>query len=289
MATVNNASGVWNTLGYNFSDPNNDIKTLSQNTLNHMNVIPAMITTWQAQDIANNTVGGYYVNPVANLTINISTTANSIIYYTKNVISMNTSSNTLLQNLANTPLYPTSLNFLDHTNRISGVTDYNTDMQNGANTYNKPYLQTALSAGKAAQYVVYQTDNIQNTAPTLGSFTSLFIGPQISNQSNVIVSYPGLIANSITIVTSTDANGNTITSNVSNLSYSQLLQISNDVTNTNSLLYTQQTNDETYYTNLQTFSKNYNTVTQFNNMGETQSYLVNNFIGSPKLLSRINS
>ena len=65
MALVNNATGVYATLGYNFNDPNSDVINLSANTVAHLNSMPAFIETWQAQDIANNTVGGYYQNPVA--------------------------------------------------------------------------------------------------------------------------------------------------------------------------------------------------------------------------------
>lgn len=286
MTTIANGTGVWATLGYNFTDPNKDILTLSDPTLSHMNVVPALLQTWQAQDIANNSTGNYYQNPVSNATISISTTGTGIIQYTTNLTSSDVSTNSLFQLLNATQLANTANAFLAHTNRISGVSDYNTDMQNGLNTYNKPYLQTALSAGKSAAYIVYQTDAIQNTAPTLGSFTSLMIGPQISAAANLIINYPNLIANSITI-TVDPISGNT--SNISNLTYTQVLAISNDVSNTNSLLATRQSADETYYLNLQTLSNKYSTVSQFNNMGETQSYLVNNFIGTPSLISKLNS
>jgi hypothetical protein len=70
MATVNNATGVYATLGYNFSDPNGDILNLSANTVAHLNSVPAFIESWQAQDIANASVNGYWVSL---FTINIIT------------------------------------------------------------------------------------------------------------------------------------------------------------------------------------------------------------------------
>lgn len=285
MAAVNNATGVYATLGYNFSDPNHNILPLSSDTLAHMNTVPTIIKSWQAQDIANNSVSGYYKNPAANVTSIISNTANSIVLYTTGLTSTDPATNVLWQQISTTPLKAESRAFFEHTNRISGVSDYNTDIQNGSSNYNKPYLQTAMASGKAALYIVNQTDNIQNTSPILGSFTSILVVPQIYDQSNVIITYPNVIANSIT--TTTDANGNTI--NISSLSYSQVLSINNDIANTTLILNTRRVSDENFYINLQTFNKNYNNTTQFNNMGETQSYLVNNFIGTPKLLSRINS
>ena len=53
MALVNNASGVYSTLGFNYNDPNNNIVELSANTQSSMNSVPPVITSWQAQDIAN--------------------------------------------------------------------------------------------------------------------------------------------------------------------------------------------------------------------------------------------
>lgn len=285
MATIENGSGVYATLGYNFSDPNHNVLPLSEATLNHMNVVPALVTTWQAQDIANNDIGGYYQNPVANTTQLINDTANSIVFYSTGVISADSVANAIFQQLAASTLPAEAQQYILHTNRLSGVSSYATDIQSGLDTSNKPYLTTAMSLGKSALYIVNQTDNIQNTSPIMGCFTSILVGPQLQDQSNVIFSYPGLIANSINIV----LDGGGVATNVSNLTLAQVQAISNNVSNTVTLLNTRRVADETFYTNLQIFNTNFSQVSQFSNMGETQSYLVNNLIGTPKLLSRINS
>jgi len=88
MALVNNASGVYTTLGYNFSDPNGAVQNFSANTQSVMNQLPPIIQAWQAQDIANNTVGGYFQNPVATSVNNIITISNQI-YILANSISGN--------------------------------------------------------------------------------------------------------------------------------------------------------------------------------------------------------
>ena len=68
-----------------------------------------------------------------------------------------------------------------------------------------------------------------------------------------------------------------------------MTQIETDLTTVNSHLSGRQTNDYTFYTNLKTFVDNYNTVKKFSNMGETQNFLIQNYIGSDKLLTRLNA
>jgi hypothetical protein len=43
-----------------------------------------------------------------------------------------------------------------------------------------------------------------------------------------------------------------------------------------------------FFNNLKSFTDKYNEVRQFSNLGESQTYLIENFIGSPKLLARLN-
>jgi hypothetical protein len=266
MALVNNATGVYATLGYNFSDPNGDVLTLSANTIAHLNSMPAFIDSWQAQDIANNTVGGYYQNPVASYTSSIISISQTMITVANTGASQNIANCDLIITAAN-GLYNTTTSFLAHTNRISGVTPFvGQDVEN-------PYYDTAMGLGKTALYITNQTDNITNTSPILGSFTSILIGPQISSANVTLV-------NSLVTLT------NGVTAN--NLTQSQITQILANISSANTLLFSRQTADVTYYTNLRTFVDNYNTVKKFTNMGETETYLVNNFVGTDKIKSRIN-
>lgn len=267
MASVNNATGVYATLGYNFNDPNGDILSLSANTVAHLNSMPAFIETWQAQDIANNTVGGYYQNPVASNTSSIITISQTMITVANTGASQNIANCDLIITAANT-LANVATSFLAHTNRISGVTPFvGQEVEN-------PYYDTAMGLGKTALYITNQTDNITNTSPILGSFTSILIGPQVSSANTVL-------ANDLIIL------NNGVTAN--NLTEAQISQILSDIANTNTLLNTRQTADVTYYTNLRTFVDNYNSVKKFTNMGETETYLVNNFVGTDKIKERINT
>jgi hypothetical protein len=275
MAQVNNATGLYATLGYNFNDPNGAVQQFSANTQSVMNQLPPLIKTWQAQDIANNTVGGYFQNPVATDVNNIITISNQI-YILANSISGN--ANTTYAGTANLDsLIPsaqtlniTASSFLTHTNKISGVTPIN-----GATDANiNPYYQTAVSYGKQVVYLTNQTDGVVNNSPIMGCMTSILIGPQINANSNILSSDYIILTNGIS--------GNTL-SNV------QVTQITTDLTNLNTLLSTRQTSDVTFFGKLQTLLNNYNTTKQFASMGETETYLCNNLIGTPKLISRINS
>ena len=277
MAKVNNATGVYSTLGYNFSDPNKNVKVLSTDAQDHLNSLPPIIEAWQAKDIANNDVGGYYQNP---LLIDITTliTKSNLIAESANTIgelALATSANTL--NLS-------ARSFLDHTNRISGVTVFDpADMVN-------PYLENASSYSKTAMYVTNQTDGIVDTSPIMGSFTSLFIGPQVKSSANTITIDSNLIDGSITSSSVTDPEtGETTTTYSSSLSPTQITAIIGRLNNTNSLINGRQTADVTFFTNTKSMVNKYNTLKQFSNMGESQEYLIKNFIGTDKLLSRINS
>ena len=274
MALVNNATGVYTTLGYNFTDPNGYVENLSTDTQTHLDAMPPFIQAWQAQDISNNDVNGYFQNPVANVVQSIWNTVNTIISLTALAPELNTNIYVTASSL-----YVTSNNFMNHTNRLSNITPFT-----GQDITN-PYYETAMAAGRSVLYITNQTDAIINTSPILGSFTSILIGPQISANANTISPYVATINTSILITT--DMGGNTTYS--SNLTNTQITSINNGLSNVNTYLSGRQSSDVTFYNNLQSLLNNYNTLKQFSNMGDTQLYLLNNFIGTPKLVSRINS
>lgn len=265
MARVNNATGVYATLGYNYSDPNGDVKDFSANTQANLNTMPAFIKTWQAQDITNNVVGGYFQNPVANATNSITNTTIAItgLYESVNGIAGLETVNSLAQTL-----FITANSFLYHTNRLSGVTPFNGD-------FDHPYYETASNYGKSLVYIVNQTDGIVNTSTIMGSFTSLLAKPQVDANATTVSTYVNLITNSLS--------GNT-----TNLTPTQISTIETGLTTTNTLLSTRQSSDETFFTNMKYFTDKYNEVRQFDNLGESQTYLIQNFIGTPKLLTRLN-
>jgi hypothetical protein len=271
MTTITNGSGVYATLGYSFSDPNNAIQPLSANTQTHLNTMPPFLSTWQAQDIAQNNVGSYFQNPVANSLISIGSSANSLFSSSNTSLNINYKVKANLANLtiACTNLVANMPTVINHADNLSGI--------NAITQQNIPYYQNATSLGKTALYITNQTDGITNNSTILGSFGTILIGPQISIQANTL-------ANDLITLTS-----NTLPNGYCLLSNTQIIQITSDVSNTNTLLINQRNQDVTFFNNLQTLVNNYNTTKQFNNLGQSQSYLLNNFIGTPKLISRINS
>jgi hypothetical protein len=273
MAQVNNATGVFATLNYNFDDPNGFIEQFSESTQAHMNEMPPFIESWQAQDVASNSVGSYFTNPVK-------THVNTIITVSNNIkILANVSANTeesgytgadllsLIQ--ACSDLSSSAADFNIHTDKISGVIPFAGQEDAVVN----PYYTTAMNYGKTAIYITNQTDGIINTSPIMGSFTSILVAPQIQDNANTL---------SVDYVTLTSG----IASN--NLTESQVTEIYNHLTSTNVFLNTRRTSDITYFGNLRALINNYNSLREFSNMGETQKYLLNNFIGTDKLKSRIN-
>ena len=275
MAHVNNATGVYATLGYNFDDPNGQVQQFSANTQVVMTQFPPLIKPWQAQDIANADVGGYFQNPIVNYVNDIITVSNEIFILANSSMDANTSSYSGTPDLSPIISSAQTLNiiassFLVHTNKISGVTSINGQTDTDVN----PYYQTAVNYGKQAVYLVNQTDGVVNNSPIMGCMTSILITPQISANSNTLSADYIILTNGIS--------GNTI-------SNSQVTQITTDMNNINNFLSTRQSSDVAFFGRLRSLVNNYNTTKQFASMGETESYLCNNIVGTSKLISRINS
>jgi hypothetical protein len=269
MPLVNNATGVYATLGYNFDDPNNYVNNLSSNAQAHLNSMPAFIQTWQAEDISDNNIGGYYQNPVANDVILIRNAASNIAFSSANVSSLANVVNIsiLLANTCNA--------FLQHTDRISGVTPFG---GGEITSVEDPYFDTAMAVGKTALYLTNQTDSIVNSSPIMGSFTSILVGPQISANANTIIIYSTQVKNSIS----------GLESETTNLSPTQITTINTYLHLANTFLSDRKTNDVTYYNNLKDFINKYNSTKKFVNMGETERFLVMNIVGTDKIKSRIS-
>jgi hypothetical protein len=292
MTTIANSAGVFARLGYNFDDPNETIQNLSAETQTQLNAVPALIESWAGNDLATSNVGGYYKNPVSANVQTISTSVNSIVSIVSaanGLQGLTGTITTLFANIANTILAGTCQSYILHTDRLSGVRNFDDDV--GANTsaiYTSPYKDPAIGYGKSLMYITNQTDGIINTAPILGSFTSLFVGPQISANSIIISPYISLINNSITVTQDTSgAYSNTVYT--SNLSLSVVTTIDQQLANTNIFLGTRENHDKNYYANLKAVSKDYTELRKLQKLGESENKLAQDYIGTDKLLSRLNA
>ena len=289
MTTIANSAGVFARLGYNFDDPNETIQVFSDETKAQLNAVPALLDSWAGKDLATSNVSAYYKNPVATDVQTISDSANSIVSLVtaaNGLQGLTGTITTLFANIAITNLATVCQSYKLHTDRISGVRNFDDDV--GANTsaiYTSPYKDPAIGYGKSAMYIVNQTDGIVNTAPILGSFTSLFVGPQINANSSIISTYYNIINYSITVTT--DGGGNTV--HTSNLSLSVVTAIDSQLANTTIFLANRENHDKNYYANLKVVSEDYQELRKLQNLGESESTLIEDFIGTDKLLSRLNA
>ena len=285
MALVNNSSGVYATLGFNFSDPNGTVQEFSANTQANLEQFPPIISEWQATDLKNNDIGGYHQNPVAGYLNTIKITANTICiaianaytspgmnsneppgplppsYYGPSLANVATAANSIISNTEN---------MIFHTDRVSGVTS----IEGKDDVLINPYYQTATSYGKQAIYITNQTDGIIDNSPILGSMTSLLVVPQFESYASNVALY--LTKVNAIIAANSDPTG-AITGILSGL---------NEI---NAFMTERRGHDVAFYANVKNMVNKFNQMSNYSNPGETEKYLLNNVLGTDKIKSRINS
>ena len=290
--------------GFNFTDTSGTIGVLPNTAIQQMNAAPALVSSqWMKDDLVDNNITGYYVNPVANSCNTIWLSANTLINTTSsvtgsgNLTALWTTINTNFKSIAgynvttgdaeNPPIVTTHVpgqivQFINHTNRISGVVPItaNTDAAS------KPHLEQAMQIGRALTYVIYQVDGREDNAPMLGSFTSILIANTINDYVNVIVTYANTINNSITITTET-VGEDVITTKVSNLSYAAVNSIAATANTLNTLFLERRVHDENFYTKSNELVNEAKNIRRYENLGASEDNLVQNLIGSDKLKSRL--
>jgi hypothetical protein len=272
-------------LGYNYSDPHGDITEFSDATKEHLDAIPSLIEDWQTQDISDSNVGSYNQNPLGTISTSIAVTANLIMNLRSTIeIYDNVGVDSIMANVANAAnnLISTMNAFKDHTDRISGVTSYGDYITEAGSTIatTKPFKDTVKGNARSLMYIIYQTDGISNTAIMNGALTSLFTGPEANTYSNTLTTYKTTVNSSIYISSPNIKSTLTATqANTINTGINQMI----------TFFDTRRTHDETFFTNMKTMVSDYKTVRQFSDMGESETTLVNNYTGTSKLLTRINS
>lgn len=285
MALVNNASGVYATLGFNFSDPNGTVQEFSANTQANLEQFPPIISGWQATDLKNNDIGGYHQNPVAGYLNTIKITANTICiaianaytspgvdtneppgllppsYYGPSLANVATAANSIISNTEN---------MIFHTDKVSGVTP----MEGKEDTDINPYYKTLTAYGKQAIYITNQTDGVVDNSPILGSLTSLLVVPQFESYASNVALYLTKV-NAIVAANSDPAGA--ITGILSGL---------NEL---NAFMIERRGHDVAFFTNVKNMVNKFNQMKAYSSAGETEKYLLNNVLGTDKIKSRINS
>ena len=273
-------AGVYALLGFDTTDPiaNDAVEQLSSTVQTQMKMMPKLLQPWQEADLISDEVEDYYLNPVSN-TINV-------IWSTSNTISNLSFSNVItgtinvtfnnpgVSNIMNPALMVVrdvtqniANSFMIHTDRISNVMplDFDVDL---------PHYETAIGFGKIIMYIVNQTDNIQNNSPLIGSFSSLFVADTLSDYSNTFVSitnvYLGSFVGNVSSFSLTDAN--------------EFANAANQVSNT---MTTYRQKDFDFFANSQMIVDRYNKVSEFNRIGQTELFLINDYIGTPNLKNNL--
>jgi len=262
-------------LNFDASASGNSVQALANNTIKHMESLPPLMTTWQQGDVANNATTGYYKNPVANVTTDITNSANSII-----AITGIQSSNANIVFVAANTLLAAGNQFLAHTDRLSGVTQIN------ANTISLPHFKTVMSTGKIMMYITYQSDGVQNNAPIVGGLTSLYKNDELLTFYTKIQGYSTQITNSM--YSYSDGGEIPVTVYQCNLSSTILNSMVANLASITTFMDTRRNADVAFFTASQEIVSNYNDVKVFNNMGQTETELMN-LVGSDKILQRLNS
>lgn len=286
---------IYGRMGYNFDAPDN-IKNFSNNVIEHLNTAPSLVNTWQEEDIATSNVGGYFKNPVGTVTTNLRNLANTYLSepFGSDVFQGSTAEITSL--FANTIIKleeisgNTGYDFYKHTNRISGAITLDDSIAEDPDNRDLPHYITASALGRVLVYLVYKTDEVSNTSPILGNFTSILIEDDLNAYYNTLSDYYDTVNNSITVSSTTvgtPPNTVTIITHTSNLSLDVVTSFSTEVANLANTLEVRRTHDENFYTNSTNILNDFTTVTQFSSIGEFQRTLLLNYIGSDKLLERI--
>ena len=290
--------------GYNFNDTSGLVNTLPNTAINQLNTAPALLPNqWMIDDLNNNDIEGYHVNPVANSCNTIWASSNTLINITSslqgsgNLTALWTTINLDLKAISgynvttgdseNPPIVTTKYTgsmeeFLAHTYRISGVVPITANVDAAA----KPHLEQAMQIGRALMYLVYQTDGREDNAPMLGSFTSILVANTINEYANIIVSYASTINASITITTET-VGEDVITTKTSNLSYATVNTIASTANSLITLVRDRRVHDENFYTNSNQLVNDAKSIRRYASLGASESSLVDNLVGSDKLKSRL--
>lgn len=263
---------VFGRLQYNFDSTKfGDALTLSDQAISTLNSSPVTITQWQETDIADNVVSRsrYFKNP----TINV---CNQII---SNLTILSVNANTA--NLSNVEIAANNAilevnKFISHSSNISGVNRL------ADSDESIPMYETAMGIGDSMLRLTNKTDSVENTSPVLGMLTSLFIGPELTSNCDILysdrlalnASLQSVVVGMQTIIRS-------------NLSPSRIATIVTDITTTNDMVYTRRTHDWNMFQKGRNVLADYSFLNQFNLMGNTKTYLVNNYIGTSYLTEQL--
>ncbi len=283
---------VFGRLTYNFDDTKyGDAFYLTTETKNYLNTSPLEIKTWQKNDLANGNIQNtnYFKNPVINVTNTIISTVNTFNVVFANVVSFD-SAPTLNLVFAYQTIGTLELElakYKTHTSNVAGVNDSTqTVTGDGASIIDYPDYKKSVGLGQQLLQLVNVTDGVQNASPLLGSMTSLFIGDELASNLTIITS--DLQALNATIRQVVVVGGGDPPSNTfyySNITAANANTIMSHFATANTMLRVRREHDWDFYRNGVSIVNDYFKVDSLGRLGNTQSYLVNNLIGTDRYIS----
>ncbi len=263
-------TSLFDRLQFNFDQTKfGDGTTLSEEAVNTIAdaSTDVELSDWQLEDLANNTVvtTNYFVNPVANVCDSLSSNLANLISSISTLTVIDSYSSDLLNSSINCMVQIDR--FKSHTDNVSGIAE-----TTASDTI--PCYSTAMDTGQVLLTILNKTDNISNSLPAMGSFTSIFIEPELNANNTALGSNCQIYINSVS-------------SNTTNLSSSQITSIKTVVDNLNSFLYNRWSHDWNFYGNSVSLLNDYFKLDNLNNIGSTQTYLIDNYIGTEKIKTDI--
>jgi hypothetical protein len=256
--------GIFSRLNYNFPQATaNTVPELPAQTITILSGMPTYLQAWQVEQLADANVdtantSTYYVNPVANI-------SNSIIAMCE-IIKVNCGSAgdlVVVVDAANTVAQNVALSYLDHTERMTSVKGEPANSSIDVMTYDK-----SIAIAQFIGTIMYQTDGITNTAPTMGHFTSLYIDEDLADKYNVITGHQATIAS---------ANLNYYNIGpiwYSNLSSNTVNTIVADIESISTLMDDRRTHDEQFYYNSMQLTNEIQTMRKFNTIGQSERQVI---------------
>jgi hypothetical protein len=268
---------VFGRLGFNFdTDAFGDAQYLTSGALKTLNAAPVAIADWQLDALSAGAVDktDYVKNPHTTVCSTLTSNVTAIRLITTNdpantfPLILNTTYVQAISDAANNYIIELAA-FKSHTDNISGLG------VESANAASIPDYDLAVSIGQQVLRITNVSDGVSNSTPMLGSFTSLFIGDELAaNNTTINQDY-------ITISSLVRPN------NMCYLTQAQAISIADHINTANSLIYNRRTHDWNFYAKSVELVNDYLVLDRFTNLGNTQTYLVNNYIGTETLVNNL--
>lgn len=280
-------ANVFNRLSFSFDTGKfGDAIFLSDNTKDFLNTQPVSLETWQKNDLANGTIirTDYYKNPVLNVCNQLQSSTQNL-YNTMLTISIyDFADGSALVSSANTLLLEIDL-YKKHTSNVSGVTSAEATVpEDGSPVIEYPDYDTSVQLGQELLMLLNNTDGIQDSSPVLGNMTSLFMREEIISNNIIIAGDYPILSSSIY----TESVGEDIVTK-SNISASAANSIVTHIQTASEMLSARRLHDWNFFRQGLILLEDYNKIDKLENVGNTQSYLINNLIGTDEYKQKISA